>query len=68
MKIKIISNNPADGQDGITHLLGKEFDAVHYKEFDKDTRDEMKQLGEIAIRTPEGQYIINKNEYEVINA
>jgi hypothetical protein len=67
MKIRIISNNPASGQDGINHLLGKEFEAVPFKEFDKDTRDEMKQLGEIAIRTPEGQYIINRDEYEIIN-
>lgn len=70
MKIRVIASSPADGQDHINYLIGKEFETVPYREFDKETREEMKHLGEVAIRTGEGrldQYILNKNEYEVIN-
>lgn len=70
MKIKIVANNPIDDQSSITELIGKEFETVPYREFDKETREEMKSLGEVAIRldgTIREQYILNKNEYEVID-
>lgn len=66
MKIRIIKSNPAEGQDHINYLIDKEFTTIPYKEFDKEIREEMKELREVAIRTEEGQYILNKDEYEVI--
>jgi hypothetical protein len=66
LKIKIIASCPAERQDGIEHLIGKEYEIVPYKEFDTDTRKEMKELGEVAIIHDGDQYIINKNEYEII--
>lgn len=38
MRIKVISNNPLKDQSNITELIGKEFDTVPYREFNKETR------------------------------
>lgn len=69
MKIKIIASCPEPGQDGIEFLIGKVFEIVPYNEFDSETRKEMKDKKEVAIRINNDirqQYIINKNEYKII--
>ena len=66
MKIKVIASCPVDIQDGIHELIGKEFETVSYRDFEKETREEMKKLGEVAIKVGKYPYILNKNEYEVI--
>lgn len=69
MKIKVIASNPAEGQDHINHLIGKEFEIVPFNQFDKEDREEMKSLGHVAIRENDNiklQYILNKGEYEII--
>lgn len=69
MKIKVVASKPIDGQDEIKELIGKEFETVPYRDYDKETRNEMKSLGEVAIHveSERGNYILNKDEYEVIS-
>lgn len=66
MKIIVVTSSPVDIQDDIHELIGEEFETVPYREFDKETREEMKTLGEVVIRIGEDQYILNKDEYEVV--
>lgn len=66
MKIKVIASHPVDIQDDILELVGKEFETVSYREFDKATREEMRALKEVAVRIGRNQYILNKSEYKII--
>lgn len=66
MKIKVIASNPIEEQNHINELIGKEFETIPYREYDKETRQEMKELGEVGIMVGKYPYILNKDEYEVL--
>ena len=66
MKIRVVASSPVDVQDDIHELIGKEFEIVPYRDFEVDTRKEMKALGEVAIKVGKYPYILNKDEYEVV--
>ena len=66
MKIRITASRPHLGQEGINHLIGKEFEIVPYNHFDPETAEEMKLKNEVAIIHEGEQYIINPDEYEVV--
>lgn len=57
MKIKIIESDPANGQGGINHLIGEEFNVIY---FDKE------ELEYSVIEEGNGEIVINQSECIVI--
>jgi hypothetical protein len=60
MKVRIIASNPASGQDPITHLIGKVFEAANHNE----------ETGEVSIHLTDdsefetGHILLQNSEYE----
>lgn len=55
MRIRIVDSKPKTGEEGIPHLIGKEYEVVR-----TDEDGHYIQYGET------GLYLINENEFEVI--
>jgi hypothetical protein len=58
MKIKVVANRPNEGQDPITHMIGKEFDGYQWD----------RENGEIKVNCQEfdGAIVLNNGEWERI--
>lgn len=71
MKIKIISNDPSDGQESISNYIGREYETLSLeKYYDKNIVREMNKTKEVIVfldHTDKQPSILNENEYIIIS-
>ena len=59
MKVKVIADNPLEGQGSIKHLIGNVYEVIIYDEEDHSVR---------VLDYMEGMVVLNKSEYIVLEA
>lgn len=60
MKVKVIANQPLDGQSDIQHLIGKEYEVKFYDQEDESVSVIDDSFG--------GEIVLNKGEYAILEA